>query len=69
MIYRLLVLEGEQLKPNPLEIEMVGGKDKVYTLVRGNINMTCRLTSKSATTIAPVSIYYVAEPSTTSKFK
>ena len=46
---------------------MMAGKDKVYTVVGGNINMTCRLTSKSATTIAPVSIYYVAEPSTESK--
>ena len=46
---------------------MMAGKDKVYTVVGGNVNMTCRLASKSATTIAPVSIYYVAEPSETSK--
>ena len=46
---------------------MMEGKDKVFTVVGGKINMTCRLTSKSATTIAPVSIYYVAEPSTESK--
>ena len=46
---------------------MMEGKDKVFTVVGGKINMTCRLTSKSATTIAPVSMYYVADPSTESK--
>ena len=37
------------------------GNAKVYTVSYGQINMTCKLNSKSATTILPVSILFDSE--------